>query len=108
MRQDAKEITPESIDDQDAENRRRLDDYLKAAERCRADSSRNDRLGAGLCRCCYYLRTPRIAGHAITERPCGACGELKRYASTATDALCPECARELQLCRQCGGHLYGR
>jgi predicted RNA-binding Zn-ribbon protein involved in translation (DUF1610 family) len=65
------------------------------------DPDRDDRRAAQACVVCYY--GSRIGGAAMTEANCRVCNTEMQFGSTAVDAVCPTCARTLQLCRQCGG-----
>lgn len=72
------------------------------------DDQKKSRLDKGLCKFCFYMRSERIGGAAITTQPCGICEQDQRYGSTATDKLCAKCAVEHQLCKQCGADLMLR
>lgn len=41
----------------------------------------------------------------MTTQPCMCCYKPVMYGSTATDALCMDCAREHDLCKRCGGDI---
>lgn len=75
---------------------------IQRIARLEADESVEKREQQGLCRTCFYLRTPRLGSAAITQQPCGLCEDLQTYSSTATDILCLPCALEHALCKQCG------
>lgn len=82
--------------------KRHAEDLVERATRLQADSDRDARTKAGLCRTCYYARGG-IAGAAMTTQPCSACLLDQTYGSTATDLLCLPCAKEHDLCKRCGG-----
>jgi len=67
------------------------------------DPDRQKRLQAQLCLMCYH--DTRLAGQAFTDTNCRACNKDMQFSSTDVDALCPECARALKLCRHCGADL---
>jgi hypothetical protein len=75
---------------------------IETAERAQADRDREKRLAEGLCRYCFYVRGT-LAGAACTSQPCADCGTVQHFGSTATDALCPDCANKHSLCKRCGG-----
>lgn len=70
-----------------------------------SDPKRKERLEKPECICCFYIRTPRIGGAAMTTQPCGKCEQNMMFGSTSTDMLCPDCAKKLKLCRHCGADL---
>ncbi len=65
------------------------------------DKMRRTRLVASLCPSCFYL-PPAVAGMAISEQPCGLCGQNETYPTTNVDLLCLACAKRKQLCKHCG------
>ena len=70
------------------------------------DPRKAERLKAQECIACFYRG--RIGGATMTERPCGVCDKVQGYGSTATDALCLECAKQHDLCKHCGGDINMR
>ena len=70
-------------------------------EKLKFDTEREQRLKEQLCPQCYYLNKHRIGGAAMTTRPCGICEKDVLYSSTATDKVCPECAKEHEICKRC-------
>lgn len=66
-----------------------------------ADPLKTQRLNVCKCVVCYY-RGPRIAGAAITRRPCMRCKTVLNFGSTKTDVLCNSCASDTGLCVECG------
>ena len=83
-------------------SRHAMDETIKAAMNLDGDPEREKRRVAHLCRWCFY-RGPRIGGAAMTSQPCGLCGKVQHFGSTATDDLCDGCAKEHDLCKRCGG-----
>jgi hypothetical protein len=73
-----------------------------------ADARRAVRLATGECPCCFYLRSGRVGGAAMTTWFCGVCGKQDMHGSTATPKLCRECSTTHELCRECGGDLAMR
>jgi hypothetical protein len=85
---------------------RRCDDAIELARKLLEDPDRKERLVAHRCKSCFYFRS--MGGSAITRQPCACCGKPDAYASTNTDVLCLECAKEHSLCKKCGGDLEMR
>jgi ribosomal protein S27E len=81
--------------------KRRVTYHLALAERIRSDSEKKDRIEACLCKACHYFS--QLGGAAITNRECAGCGKDQTFGSTATDALCLDCANTHSLCKRCGG-----
>lgn len=77
--------------------------YVEMASKMELDPGKEQRIKKGECVACFY--TSRIGGAMITTRACGLCGKSEVYSSTATDALCPECAKKHNLCKHCGGDI---
>lgn len=69
------------------------------------DPKKNERLEKSLCKHCFYVYSTRMGGSAITYRECSICEKDQTYSSTATDPLCLPCAKENELCKQCGGDI---
>jgi hypothetical protein len=86
--------------------KQRVDSHLALAERLQSDSEKKDRLDACLCKSCYYFT--QLGGAAITNRECAGCWKDQVFGSTATDALCLDCASNHSLCKRCGGDLHMR
>lgn len=78
-------------------------DQLERAKRLTEDTFKKERLAEQNCKCCFY--GSRIGGAAMTTQPCMCCHKPVMYGSTATDALCMDCARENELCKRCGGDI---
>lgn len=73
-----------------------------------ADADKKARLKQAVCRYHYYISVDRIGGSAMTDQPCGLCGVIMHFGSTATDAICSDCATKHSLCKQCGADLHDR
>jgi hypothetical protein len=82
---------------------RRFEGVLAMARRLTEDPEKGARQARQYCKPCYYEE--RLAGQAITEQPCACCSKPQTYASTLTDVLCLECAREHELCKRCGADI---
>lgn len=70
------------------------------------DSDKTRRLARQFCKACHYF--PRLAAQASAVQPCACCSAPQQYSSSATDALCPPCAKTHSLCKHCGGDLEMR
>lgn len=79
----------------------RVGEILKIANEIKKDLRKEERIKKQYCKSCFYRTV--MAGQAFTHRECMCCGEDQIYASTSTDALCLECAKEQGLCKRCGG-----
>ena len=79
-------------------------DLIKRAKDCETDSRKKERLVKYECKACFYING-RIGGAAMTNRDCMSCGKTETYASTVTDVLCMDCAKEHNLCKHCGGDI---
>ena len=101
MKQPLKQIDAYSIDSSTNNRRYRKDRIIELAKLLTEDLEKEKRKEESLCQVCYYDKS-RIGGAAITFRPCGCCGKEQCYASTCTDVLCLDCAKELTLCKHCG------
>lgn len=76
----------------------KLNDYDK-------DPHKFIRQGEMICRHCYYIENDRIAGQAFCTKNCSNCGKEMNFATTDTDELCIQCAKELNVCKHCGGKM---
>jgi hypothetical protein len=70
-----------------------------------SDPNKKVRLASGLCKYCYYIKTNRIGGAAMTSRKCDCCNEDMMFGSTCTDSLCLKCALEIKHCKHCSQKL---
>lgn len=95
-------MTKQEVDDLTQRARRRVARAISIGTRAQQDSHKVDRLKACLCKLCFYVHAERIGGAAMTTSPCGICAEDMIFGSTNTNALCIKCAKEHDLCAQCG------
>lgn len=70
-----------------------------------ADSNKEARLKVSECPVCFYLKTGRVGGAAMTEWLCGICEEKQRASSTNHGTICATCAKTHNLCSYCGGDI---
>lgn len=106
MRQRRGNLARATIVAASSQSKQRVDATLKLAKNLRADSDRQARLEACLCKACHYFS--RLGGAAMTNRECAGCGKDELYSSTSTDTLCLDCAVKHSLCKRCGGDLMMR
>jgi len=78
---------------------------IEAGIKLASDPEKKERKKNSLCPICHYWKNSRIGGAAITFKPCGICEKEMCFSSTCTDKICPECALENQLCKQCGADI---
>jgi hypothetical protein len=84
-------------------------DFLAARiVRCLADTEKADRLKRRECRRCFYLRSPKIGGAAMTLWACGICSKEQMHSSTAVPRVCLDCAKDHEVCAECGGDVLER
>ncbi len=103
MNKTARPMTPQSMKSATWMSSRRVEDLLKLAKKLQRDPQREQRLAEQKCKACFYF--VGLAGAAFTSQPCMSCGEVQRYSSTNTSAMCVPCAQRGSLCRHCGGDL---
>ena len=72
------------------------------------DAHKDNRLAAVECKTCFYLRSGRAGGSAITTTNCRVCDEDISFPSTNVDHLCKQCGAVQELCVRCGGDLHMR
>lgn len=101
MRQRRASLARSTIVAASSRSRHRVESTLRLADLLRNDPAKPDRLEACLCKACYYFT--QMGGAAMTNRECAGCGKDEIYNSTATDALCLDCAKAHSLCKRCGG-----
>lgn len=99
-----------TVDNRSAEwDTNRMKDYgedaVRDALRWSTDAEKQKRKKEGECRTCFYLRSGRIGGAAITSYPCGLCGEICNSGSTNCNKLCRACGDKYQLCTYCGSDI---
>lgn len=80
-----------------------VEGVLRDVEALKADARVEERKKKGECKFCFYLRTQRVGGAAITRSNCRACGTETSYTSTFTGDFCRPCAQKYQCCAICGG-----
>lgn len=100
--------TPEQLREMVNSNTRHSRMYfkerMKVAHQAEQDTKREQRLAAQECKLCFYLRG-RMAGQAFTDYQCRYCKETKSHPNTAVPNFCPECAKTLSICVDCGADL---
>lgn len=77
-------------------------EILESARSFEADSNKRYRLEKHECKTCFYFRSNRIGGAAMTTQPCAICSEAMLFGNTATSLICLNCAKQHKLCRHCG------
>lgn len=98
-------MRPDVLARQTKRNHKSVFDIMLIARRLQHDPEKKKRERDQKCIHCYYVMRVRIGGAAMTTRPCALCPTEQTFASTATDALCMPCARNNDLCKQCGGDI---
>ena len=73
-----------------------------------ADSQKEKRLQDGECKTCFYFRSGRIGGAAMTTSNCEVCNKEMSFGNTNVDRICPSCSKEHSLCVRCGGDILMR
>jgi hypothetical protein len=68
------------------------------------DPESEQRKSQSLCIFCYY-RKGRLASQAMCSTECAICNEEMVFGSTAVDALCENCAKVNNLCKQCAADI---
>lgn len=107
MKQKKATVTEQTIRSATYLAQRRCDSVVKMAQAIKEDTRKEAREQASLCKACFYSEG-RLGGAAMTTRPCALCDTEEMYGSTATDPVCLACARQHELCKQCGGDLHLR
>lgn len=102
MERPAKNMTIVGMSNATHFSKRYTEEVIEEARNIENDTQRAERKAQSLCKACFY-RGGRVGGATLTSQPCMSCGEIQHYGSTATDALCLECAKKHELCKQCGG-----
>lgn len=83
-------------------------DCIQHALEYQSDFRKKERLKDNECKTCFYFRSGRIGGAAMTTQECAVCGKEVMYGSTNTDPLCLECAQAHELCKRCMGDVKMR
>lgn len=81
-------------------SKKKVEKYIRLGAELTLDPEKEYRSENQLCLSCFYISSG-LAGQAFTTRECSNCQEEKTYPTTYTDALCLECAKELELCKHC-------
>jgi hypothetical protein len=81
------------------------EESVERANAFEADADQGLRVQAMECRTCFYIKSSRVGGAAMTTWECGVCAKPDIHGSTATPVVCDACAKEYDLCRNCGGDL---
>jgi len=81
---------------------------IKHALEFMADASKEKRLAVLECKTCFYFRSSRIGGAAMTTTNCRVCDKDITFGSTNVDCLCMSCGAVQELCVRCGGDLHMR
>lgn len=105
MEQKRRELTIEDVRNTTHFNRQHLKEWIANAERAFADLDRAKRVARHECRWCFYARGSRIAGQAITTKPCDSCGEIETYPTTGTNRVCRPCGERLGICVLCAADI---
>lgn len=98
-------ITKELIAQANYISRMAIDSIKRSALEVAFDHKRNERLDAGKCLTCFYLKRGAIAGQAITEWACGNCGQTSSHPNTNTPRYCLECSKDYRICVGCGADI---
>jgi len=98
-------LTIEDVKNATRFNRQALAKWIANAERAFADLDRAKRMERHECRWCFYARSSRIGGQAITNKPCESCGVDQCYSSTQTDRVCRPCGVRLNICVSCAADI---
>lgn len=79
----------------------KLNNYQMAID----DPDKGERIKDQRCQGCYYAG--RLALNSTIGRPaeCAKCPDSFRSFHVTPDVLCLECAKRMQVCRQCGADL---
>jgi hypothetical protein len=77
--------------------------YVEHCRRVVEDHDREKRLEKQECVHCFH--SGHVGGSMSCRVLCGLCGKEMLFMSTCFDVLCPECAREHNLCKHCGADI---
>jgi hypothetical protein len=69
----------------------------------RLDPQRKHRLESRKCVVCFY--TSRVCGQGFSPYGCKMCKQDNMHHNTCIPTLCLRCARENNLCQQCGADM---
>ena len=76
---------------------------LELARKMTEDPEQDQRKQRQECVVCYSSK--RVGGARTTQVECAYCDKVLTFASTSTDAMCIDCARERRLCKRCGADI---
>ena len=79
--------------------------YVEIADKLQKDPDKKQRKLSCECKRCFYVRTERIGGAAMTEWHCGICDKKSISGSTNCPTLCMECSQKHSLCAECGSDI---
>lgn len=82
--------------------------YIRRSLEFLTDSRKKDRLKKSECRWCFYFRSDRLGGAAMTNWYCGVCEKEGLSGSTACPRVCLPCGEAHKLCVECAGDLHMR
>jgi DNA-directed RNA polymerase subunit RPC12/RpoP len=98
-------VDQEYIDRQTYWANREAETLIKNVSAFQNDPDQAKRKESLKCKRCFYLRAGGFAGQAFTEQDCGICETTMIFSSTATDVVCPDCAKAHDICVECGGNI---
>lgn len=81
------------------------DDYKTRWTEYRLDAEAKVRRKESICKTCWYILRPKSGGRVPTRTHCELCDCVIVSPTTATDKLCEKCAKDYQLCKECGADL---
>jgi len=58
-----------------------------------------------ICKYCSYVNNDRMAFQAFTNTNCSICDKEIIFATSNIDKVCPECAKENNICKHCGAEM---
>ncbi len=100
--------TEHDVGERGYRNREQMDFSIARAMSYLLDNEKKKRIGALLCKTCFYSGG-RMAGQAFTEWNCRVClKDQPDWPNTGTPLACEKCAREHNICKECGADLWLR
>lgn len=86
----------------------RLTLLLKRAKQIQEDLEKDKRISTNACVLCYYHPDGIIAMQAFHYANCACCDTEISSGSSHIDMICQPCAKEKDLCAECGANMdYG-
>lgn len=82
----------------------RVKDVKRFIEEYESDLKKEERLEKQVCRFCTYKKG-ELSMSAFTDTNCSKCQIDMLFPSSSIDKLCERCARMLEACKHCGGHM---